>query len=287
MFNISLRQQVASLLAVILLLPVAFAQTRIDLRTQSKSADLSSTGATKPVQTGTTMPPSCSAGQLFFRLDSPAGQNLYGCTATNIWTRLFYSTAGAYTVTFSGQVALVVPTSSHGIETANMSVDCYDAIYSPMPPSSVSIDSATLDVLITFDSARTGRCVLTATDDSTAGGGASAAVNAGVGLVMTESEGTKTLSLDTAVVPTLLLVSQSITAGSLQPGSCSQSEIVAAGAATGDGVAPGWPASLPAGITGIMWVTAANTISVRVCNSGSAPTPAITDIFRASLVRSF
>lgn len=35
---------------------------------------------------GTTAPASCTVGQMFFDLDSTAGQNLYCCTATNTWT---------------------------------------------------------------------------------------------------------------------------------------------------------------------------------------------------------
>ncbi len=68
---------------------IAFAQgppTQIDLRTQSKSIDFSAANTTKPVKTGTTLPASCSPGEMFYLLNAPEGSNLYGCTATNIWT---------------------------------------------------------------------------------------------------------------------------------------------------------------------------------------------------------
>lgn len=61
-------------------------QTQVDLRTQSKSVDFSSASFTKPMQAGTALPASCTVGQMFFLTTGAAGQNLYGCTAVNIWS---------------------------------------------------------------------------------------------------------------------------------------------------------------------------------------------------------
>jgi hypothetical protein len=73
-------------LPALLLAGCAFGQTQLDLRTQSKSVDFSSSPSTRPVQVGTTLPPSCQTGQLYFKSDAPDGSNLYGCTATNAWS---------------------------------------------------------------------------------------------------------------------------------------------------------------------------------------------------------
>lgn len=62
------------------------AQTAIDLNTQSRSVDFSGAPYTKPVQTGSSLPATCSIGQMFFNSSAPAGQNLYGCTAVNVWS---------------------------------------------------------------------------------------------------------------------------------------------------------------------------------------------------------
>jgi hypothetical protein len=62
------------------------AQTAIDLNSQSRSVDFSGFAYTKPVQTGTALPATCSVGQMFFNSAAPNGQNLYGCTAANVWT---------------------------------------------------------------------------------------------------------------------------------------------------------------------------------------------------------
>lgn len=64
---------------------VAFAQTKVDLSNQTKLIDLSNLGPTKPVQTGTVLPTTCSAGQLFFKTNAVPGANLYACVSTNTW----------------------------------------------------------------------------------------------------------------------------------------------------------------------------------------------------------
>jgi len=62
------------------------AQTHLDLRTQIKSADLSSVGATKPAQTGSVLPSACGVGEVFFLTSASAGTNLMVCASPNQWT---------------------------------------------------------------------------------------------------------------------------------------------------------------------------------------------------------
>ena len=66
--------------------PSAVGQTRIDLKTQGQNLDFSAAARTKPIKTGSALPASCETGEMYLRLDAPAGQNLYACTATNTWT---------------------------------------------------------------------------------------------------------------------------------------------------------------------------------------------------------
>lgn len=75
-----------SLVLIFAAISIAAAQTKIDLRTQGKSVDFSAATSTKPSKTGTAFPATCSIGETFFKTDAAAGANLYGCTATNIWT---------------------------------------------------------------------------------------------------------------------------------------------------------------------------------------------------------
>src|ERR1035441_9802127 len=62
------------------------AQTQIDLRTQAKNIDFSAANATRPIKTGTVLPATCVVGDMFFKTDAQAGENLYGCTAANTWS---------------------------------------------------------------------------------------------------------------------------------------------------------------------------------------------------------
>ena len=62
------------------------AQTQVDLRVQSKSPDFSGASATKPMSTGASLPASCTTGQMFFVTTAPAGQNVWGCTSTGVWS---------------------------------------------------------------------------------------------------------------------------------------------------------------------------------------------------------
>jgi len=74
-------------------------QTQVDLSRQTKSADLSNVGPTKPAQTGTVLPGTCSTGQVFFKTNAVPGANLYACTASNTWTAFF---TGAGSLSNSG-----------------------------------------------------------------------------------------------------------------------------------------------------------------------------------------
>jgi hypothetical protein len=100
-----------------------------------------STGATKPIRSGTTLPGTCTVSELFYDSDAPAGQNLYACTATNTWTLLtggsselavgtgagsataFTSTIAAVTVLNSGKtIQINAPaTNTSGAFTLNVS----------------------------------------------------------------------------------------------------------------------------------------------------------------------
>jgi hypothetical protein len=63
--------------------------------------------------------------------------------------------------------------------------------------------------------------------------------------------------------------------GSIAAQSCSELTITATGAAVNNPVAPSWPASLEAGLSGSMYVSATDTLTVRLCNvTSSAIDPA-------------
>jgi hypothetical protein len=394
----------------------AAAQTRIDLKTQSKSVDFSAASSTKPSQTGTSLPATCAVGQTFLNTSAPAGQNWYVCTAVNVWTVQGGIGAGSYSTTFASVTSVTVLGSTHQLGTAKLITEVYDN-QNPawlVEPDYVQINPTTYDVFVKFATPQTGTLVISAASGGSAGSGigggssgagmagqlgdflvtrtntttlaigascssstpcnvrfgglvysftqgatvtlsagtgtayfyidsagnltaghnltvtcssgctASAgitafppnsiplftwpatsgswnpagadwraflsakAVAAGTGIITIEAGAQTQIGIDSAAVPTYITGAATLNFPSIPPTACaSDLTLTLPGAAIGDAVAGGWPNSLPAGLIGMMRVSAANTIAVRLCNfSGAATTPP-SAIFRATIVRSF
>ena len=68
------------LLTVLAATGVLQAQTKLNLQAQSQNVDFSAAPSTKPAQTGTALPPTCSPGAVFLLLSNSPGKNLYICT---------------------------------------------------------------------------------------------------------------------------------------------------------------------------------------------------------------
>ncbi len=91
-------------LVTVILAGAAAGQTRIDLSAQSKAVDFSGASSTKPFQTGTALPASCTTGQMYFLTTEVNGQNTYGCVGNNTWVR---QSAGAQSTTIKSSGVLV------------------------------------------------------------------------------------------------------------------------------------------------------------------------------------
>jgi hypothetical protein len=76
----------AAVLAVVAVCTTATAQTKVDMRSQARNIDFSAASSTRPFPVGTALPALCTQGETFFKANAPVGENLYLCTATNIWT---------------------------------------------------------------------------------------------------------------------------------------------------------------------------------------------------------
>jgi hypothetical protein len=60
------------------------------------------------------------------------------------------------------------------------------------------------------------------------------------------------------------------------------------GAVSNDSVIPRWPAGLPADLSGVVYVSAADTITVRLCNPTAAGVAVANgNMFGATILRSF
>lgn len=157
---------------------LTWAQTQIDLRTQSRNVDFSGAASTKPAQTGATLPATCAVGQMFFKTGAAAGSNVYGCTAANTWTVEGGATATPnYSKPFTSVTTLSILGTEHLLNTANLLVTCYDS-ESPahiVEPDSVTVDPVTYNVAIAFAQAQSGRCVVNGNSLSGSGGGGAVA----------------------------------------------------------------------------------------------------------------
>jgi hypothetical protein len=253
------------------------AQTQVDLRTQSKSVDFSAASLTKPMQTGTSLPATCSVGAMFLNTTAAAGQNVYACTATNTWSveggatpsaagntnkvlsnngstlqwqaiggdasgapgaltvtgiqgrsvsssapssgqvltwnttagqwtpNNAAATGGAYSGSFTSQTSVTIAGTVHQLNSANLLVTCYDTENPAMEvePNSISVNPSTFDVIVTFATAQSGRCVVSS---GGAGGGinlnASNTYAAGAKQTMAASATTAGLSVTPGTLPT-------------------------------------------------------------------------------------
>jgi hypothetical protein len=87
------------LFSVFCLLAPAFAQTTINGgRTVTGPVDNSGATRTAPMKTGTSIPGTCTVGDVFFKTDATAGQNIYECQSTNVFTQQLNSGGGGGTV---------------------------------------------------------------------------------------------------------------------------------------------------------------------------------------------
>jgi hypothetical protein len=90
--------------SAILLLPFSIlieAQTQIQLANQ-QNANFSGFPFTFPFKLVSSLPGTCIIGQMVFDTSATAGQNLYGCTSTNVWT--LQSGSGGVTITHTTNV---------------------------------------------------------------------------------------------------------------------------------------------------------------------------------------
>jgi hypothetical protein len=167
----------------------ATAQTRVDLRTQTKSVDFSGATSTKPSQTGAVLPSSCAVGQTFLNTSAQPGQNLYICTAANVWTVQGANGLANYATTFTGATAVTVPGSAHQLNTGKLFVEVYDT-ESPavlVEPDEVEINPATYDVTVKFATLQSGTVMISAAGGGGGGSGAVSSVFGRLGTVTAQA----------------------------------------------------------------------------------------------------
>jgi hypothetical protein len=314
-------------LIVPLLAVFAAGQTQIDLRTQAKDVDFSSASSTKPNQTGTSLPAVCSLGQTFLLTNATPGQSLYVCTAANVWTAqggaVMLAQLSDFAATWTNPQTLAIGASCGLATPCNLRLG--STVYSFTQGCTVTIADGTGTAYVYFTSVGTLTIGHNLTLSTSAGcaaqsgvsnfppgsiplytwsavsgawnttGGqdyramlATKGISTGTGLMAVDSATSTTISLDTVVVPTYLTTTAVLDFPLIPNGTCADDlSFTLAGAAVNDGVAPGWPSALEAGLIANMRVSAPSTIAVRLCNLSGADLDPASATYTATIVRSF
>lgn len=195
-----------------------------------------------------------------------------------------------YFVNFTSQTSV---TANHNYGTPYVAVVCQDADSTPQWKPIVPVWYPTDDntVVINFSVAFTGRCLVIVSGAVPRGATLPATCTIGQVFFDTDAPAGQNLYGCTATNTWTVLGGLSLTAsasinfGEIADGACATNTLTLTGAVAGEAIAPGWPAALETGLTGVMVATATDTIQVRLCNlSGAAVNPA-SQTFKAGVVR--
>ncbi|MCW5978671.1 MAG: hypothetical protein KIT09_11365 [Bryobacteraceae bacterium] len=155
---------------------LGLAQTKVDLRSQTRNVDFADATATRPFAVGTALPETCSPGQAFFKSNAPTGENLYLCTAPDTW-----GAAGASAPYFkqfpTAENSWTVAGAAHGLgPDVEVFVQEDDGPnWKRSYPGSVLIDKINGDITVSWSEPRAGRLMVSGLRGGSAGSGGSTA----------------------------------------------------------------------------------------------------------------
>lgn len=229
-------------------------------------SDHSAATHSMPFGVGTTLPATCTLGEFFYKSDDTAGQRLKECGATNNWST-FASGGGSSSVTGLYSSALnfgsIPDLGCAALTFTSTGLTTGKALALSLPD--------------TLEAGLIGMAFASAADTTTV-----RLCNVSGAALDPASGAFKVRDMDTLGY---LTASTTINFGSIGDGNCAASTLTLAGAVAGDNVAAGWPSGLETGLTGSMFVSAADTIAVRLCNfSGAAVDPA-SGTFKAAITK--
>jgi hypothetical protein len=177
----------------------------------------------------------------------------------------------------------------HALATLNVIPQCYDATDKAIDFGGFQVDS-TSQVTVTFATATTGRCVLNGTGGAGGGGtGTITDVTSDNGIVVTDmGGGVRRVGFNTLVIPRFIAGSGTIDFASIAANhACVTNTFTLTGAQTGQTPVPGRPASISGSLAMEMWVSAVDTISVKLCNPTASPIDPASATYTATIVTTF
>jgi hypothetical protein len=254
-------------------------QVQIDLRTQSKSVDFGQASSTRPFQTGAILPAACQQGQVYYLTTAAAGQNIHLCQATGQWSKVIPEELDSanYSQSFASATSV---TLAHNSGSESVVPFCVDANGDAIEWNGFRIVDPNTAV-VTFSTPQSGRCVVNRSGGG-GGGGTSLLTSPTITVVGDRAD------VNGSVIPAYTAGATSLTFGAIGNASCGNLTMAVSGAMNGDSIAEGWPSAMPAGFTGTMFVSSADSVTVRLCNlSGGTVTPAAGLTFKATIIRGF
>jgi hypothetical protein len=257
-------------------------QTLVDLRTQSKTVDFRTAQSTKPVKSGTTLPPTCVEAEMFFLTSAAAGMNLYACPSANTWvlesgggngipggsdTQCQFNDAGVFGghsgCTYNKATKVLTATggfqSGDGTKSSGISLP------------ELAVNGSNNFAIYGADSQSENGCIILSGSPSTSG---DVLAYTGTTASTTESVPRVCKVMQWVAQSVGITATASIDFAAIGNGACGVNVFAAVGATTGARIASGYPADLASGLIGRMVVSAADTISVQLCNfSGASVDP--------------
>lgn len=192
--------------------------------------------------------------------------------------------AGAANVEFS--LSGTSTPYNHAFGSAHLLVQCVDASNREIVPQTVTRTSSTITITTKVAATAGDVCKLNGSGGG-GGGGSGDTVAADTGILITTVSGVKYISVDTSVVPQFLTGSATLDFGSIAASACSELTFTLSGALTTDAISPRWPSTLEAGLSASMFVSAANTVTVRLCKVTTGSVDPASQAFGATIVKSF
>jgi hypothetical protein len=225
-----------------------------------------------------TPPATCSYGQLW-----NTSTVLTWCNSSGAWVSLggSSSTAAPYALAFSAATTATALVATHGQGTSPLDGGCYQTSDGARVEYNTWTRNGSGDVTVTFTGNFTGSCMIF---NGAGGGGSGATYTAGAGIDITGG----VISAATATTPSYLTGTASLSFSTFSgDGTCEEQNITVSGAVAGDAVGVGLPVAFPAGIIqGAAWITAPNTVTLRLCRlAGTSTISAQT--FRAWVNKTF
>lgn len=174
-------------------------------------------------------------------------------------------------------------TYTHSYGAAELVLNCVDSANRTIEVQSIARTTSTVTVTTKVAAVTGDTCYVNGSGGG--GGGGGDTIVADYGILVTTVGSTKHVGIDPAVVSIKLTGSASLDFTSISQSACPELTFTVTGATTGDAVSPIKPGTLEAGLIVDMRVTAADTVTARVCKITSGSVDPANQTFGAVITR--